>query len=95
MASAQVAPISAETSPLETLQNVTEAFYWLPCLATADIPVAGFTVRDLLRLQKGTIVQTMLRVTNSVPIHVNNVILGTGQLEVIDDRLAVRITEFE
>jgi len=94
MATAQVAPISAEIEPLENLRNVTEAFYWLPCSATAEIAVPGFTVGDLLRLREGTIVQTPSAVANSVPVRVNNITLGSGQFEVVEDRLAVRITEF-
>ena len=94
MATAQVAPISTEIEPLENLRNVTEAFYWLPCSATAEIAVPGFTVGDLLGLRKGMVVQTLSAVTNSIPVRVNNIPLGSGQFEVVGERLAIRITEF-
>ena len=52
-----------------------------------------FTVGDLLNLRKGSVVQTALRVANDVPIRVNKTLLGWGRFEVVDDRLAIRITE--
>ena len=94
MASAQVAPTAVAIEPLENLRQVTEAYYWLPCSTTAEIAIPGFTVGDLLRLREGTVVQTQSAVQNAVPVRVNNILLGSGQFEVVRDRLAIRITEF-
>ena len=52
-----------------------------------------FTVGDLLNLCKGSVVQTATRVANDVPVRINTALLGWGRFEVVDDRLAVRITE--
>jgi len=99
MATAQVAPVQpepqvqAQAQKPQSASNPIEAYYWLPCRTTAEVPVPKFTVGDLLNLRKGSVVQTALRVANDVPIRVNKTLLGWGRFEVVDDRLAIRITE--
>ncbi len=66
---------------------------WLPCILTLDIPVVRFTIRDLLKLTKGTIVETACHHTSDVPLRVNQLLIGWTEFEVIGDRLAVRITD--
>ncbi len=74
------------TSPIET-------YHWLSCKTTAEIPVPGFTVGDLLKLRKGDVVQTATRITEDVPVRINKTLLGWGRFEAVNDRRAVRITE--
>ncbi len=52
-----------------------------------------FTVGDLLNLHKGSVVLTASRVADDVPVRINKTLLGWGRFEVVDERLAVRITE--
>jgi flagellar motor switch/type III secretory pathway protein FliN len=66
---------------------------WLPCTLTLDLPVVRFTVADLLALAKGSIVETACHHTSDVPLRVNNLLIGWTEFEVVDDRLAVRITD--
>ena len=94
MATAQVAPVPPKTPQApESVKSTIEAYDWLRCTTTADIPVPKFTVGDLLSLRKGSVVRTATRVINDVPLRVNNILLGWGRFEVLEDRLAVRITE--
>jgi len=55
--------------------------------------VPKFTVGDLLKLREGSVVQTTTRVADDVPLRINTTLLGWGRFEVVEDRLAVRITE--
>jgi len=50
-------------------------------------------VGDLLSLRKGSVVLTATAVANDIPLRVNKILLGWGRFEVVNDRLAVRITE--
>jgi len=103
MASAQVAQVNppeplaqAQAKPQATVQGAAspmEAYAWLRCKATAEIPVPRFTVGDLLNLRTGAVVQTASPVANDVPLRVNQTLVGWGRFEVVDDRLALRITE--
>ena len=70
-----------------------EKFEWLPCQLSLEIPVTKFTVGDLLRLGKGSIVETACHYTSDVPLRANGLLIGWTEFEVIGNRLAVRITE--
>jgi len=66
---------------------------WLPCMLTLEVPVPGFTVGDLMTLREGSIVASGCNQTSDVPLRVNQLLIGWTEFEVIDDRLAVRITD--
>jgi flagellar motor switch/type III secretory pathway protein FliN len=94
MATAQVAPAAPDISPVpESASNPIEAYHWLRCKTTAEVAVPKFTVGDLLNLRTGSVVLTATPVANDVPLRVNKILLGWGRFEVLDDHLAVRITE--
>jgi flagellar motor switch/type III secretory pathway protein FliN len=68
-------------------------FGWLPCQLTLEIPIVKFTVGDLLRLNKNSVVETACPSTGDIPLRVNGLLIGWSEFEVVGDRLAVRITE--
>jgi flagellar motor switch/type III secretory pathway protein FliN len=94
MATAQVAPVRPE-APQATKKTINpiEAYHWLRCKTTAEVPVPKFTVGDLLSLRIGSVVQTATPVAKDVPLRVGKILLGWGRFEVLNDRLALRITE--
>jgi len=65
----------------------------LPCLLTIEIPVPGFTGGDLVRLQRGRIIATRWTVGQDVPLRVNGELIAWSEFEVVQNRLAVRLTE--
>lgn len=71
---------------------------WLPvqalsCQLTADLSLPRFTVRDFLALRAGSIVATQWGLECDIPLQVNGVFIGWGELEGAGARMAVRITE--
>jgi len=70
-----------------------EQLPWLPCTLALDIPVINFTVRDLLNLVPGTIVETAYHQSSDLPLKVNGQLVGWTEFEVVGDRLAVRLTD--
>jgi flagellar motor switch/type III secretory pathway protein FliN len=66
---------------------------WLPCTISVELPVVRFTIGDLLRLGKGSIVETSCHQSSDVPLRVNRLLIGWTEFDVINDRIAVRITE--
>lgn len=91
-----------ETQPSPTEETVAketgakdpcEQFGWLPCQLSLEVAVSRFTVGDLLRLNKGSIVETACPYTSDVPLRANGLLIGWTEFEVIGNRLAVRITE--
>ncbi|HEY2545805.1 MAG TPA: FliM/FliN family flagellar motor C-terminal domain-containing protein [Candidatus Acidoferrum sp.] len=74
-------------------EELWEEANWLPCLLSMDLPVDSFTVRELLRLEPGVILETRNANSADVPIVVNSQRIGWGEFEVIGQRLGIRITE--
>ncbi len=79
--------------PAEPPARSIEDFAWLPCQLSLEIPAVNFTVGDLLRLGKGSIVETGSASTSDIPLRANGLLVGWAEFEVIGNRLAVRITE--
>lgn len=86
---AKPAQLADTLSARELLQTMP----WLPCTLTLEIPVVQFTIRDLLKLTNGSVVETACHHTSDVPLRVNQLLIGWTEFEVIGERLAVRITD--
>jgi flagellar motor switch protein FliN/FliY len=67
----------------------------LPCVLTLDVPVPRFTVGDLLRLEKGSVISTQWSQGADVPLRTNGELIGWTEFEVVGERLAARLTELE
>jgi flagellar motor switch/type III secretory pathway protein FliN len=65
----------------------------LGCELTVDVSLPGFKVADVLRLQRNTVINSHWPVGSDVPIRVNTKLMARGEFEVVDDHLAVRLTE--
>jgi flagellar motor switch/type III secretory pathway protein FliN len=84
-------PIIATST--EVGADLLDTMPWLPCTLSLELPVVRFTIGDLLKLTKGSIVQTASHHTSDVPLRVNQLLIGWTEFEVVGDRLAVRITD--
>jgi len=89
-ASSVKAPQLVDKSPD---RDPAEFVPWLPCTLALDIPVAKFTVGDLLRLANGSIVETAYHQSSDLPLRVNGQLVGWTEFEVVGERLAVRLTD--
>ncbi|MGB7586991.1 MAG: FliM/FliN family flagellar motor C-terminal domain-containing protein [Terriglobales bacterium] len=65
----------------------------LLCKLTVDLPLQRFTVADMLRLQKESVIRAHWRVGADVPLRVNGTLLAHGEFEVAGEHLAIRLTE--
>jgi len=65
----------------------------LACRLTLDLPLPNFRVADLLALQRQSVIDTRWPVGNDVPLRVNGELLAWCEFEVVENRLAVRLTE--
>lgn len=88
---------SVPALPKEIPRSIPEETWtdagWLPCTLSVDLPVAHFTVRDLLQLEPGSLVETKKPNGADVPVMVNQQLVGWAEFEVFGQRLAIRITE--
>jgi flagellar motor switch/type III secretory pathway protein FliN len=65
----------------------------LPCLLTIEVSVPGFTVADLVHLERGRVIATRWTVGQDVPFRINGELIAWSEFEVVQNRLAVRLTE--
>lgn len=65
----------------------------LPCTLSVNLALKHFTVRDLLRLSAGAIVESENAHGADVPVIVNTRLIGWAEFEVVGQKLAVRLTE--
>jgi len=65
----------------------------LPCRLTVDLPLPGFKVADVLRLQRNTIINSHWRLGTDAPLLVNGKPVASGEFEAVGDHLAIRVTE--
>jgi flagellar motor switch protein FliN/FliY len=65
----------------------------LPCVLTVEISVADFRVTDLVHLSPGRIIETRWTVGLDVPLLINGELIAWSEFEIVQSRLAVRLTE--
>ena len=66
---------------------------WLGCELTVELDVHGFTVRDLLQLSVGLIVETQWKSNDDMPLRANQRQIAWVECEAFGESLAVRLTE--
>jgi flagellar motor switch/type III secretory pathway protein FliN len=86
------AAIVTQQPPAEPVDTWKEAQY-LTCELTIELRVPSFTVRDLLQLDKKSVVDTRCKQAVNLPLNVNGQGLAWVEFEVLADRLAVRLME--
>jgi flagellar motor switch/type III secretory pathway protein FliN len=64
----------------------------LPLRLVLETPIINFTVRMLMELQPGTIVETAAQHNEDLLLHVNGQLVGSVKFDVTRDKLAVRLT---
>ena len=89
MANSEQREIAA--GPIDNLASVA----MLTCQVSLEIPVPGFTVRDLLRLSPEDVIDTRWAQTADVPVRINGLLLSWAEFELIGNKIAVRLTELE
>jgi flagellar motor switch/type III secretory pathway protein FliN len=65
----------------------------VPTTVTVDVPIAKLTVRELFRLQKGSVLASAQMSGVQVPIAISGRLIAWGEFQVAGDHLALRIVE--
>lgn len=65
----------------------------MACTLSVELPFPGFRVHDLMRLQPQAVIDTRWPVGNDVPLRINGELLAWCEFEVVENRIAVRLTE--
>lgn len=70
-----------------------EAVYDINVEVTAVLGVATLLVNQLLKLGRGAVVELGQHVGDPIDLRINNRLIGRGEVVVVEDRLAISITE--
>lgn len=79
--------------PSQGRKNVGDLLPWLPCTVALDARVKNFTVRDLLSLRPGALVETDCHQSSDLPMWVNGLLVAWSEFEVVGEQLAARVTD--
>lgn len=66
--------------------------YDLPCTVVLEMPAVAFSIGTLLALAPGSIVVTEAQQNEDLPLRVNGQLVGMVEVDVVGNRLAVRVT---
>ena len=87
------APLVPKQIAIGPPEEIWEEAGWLPCTVSVDLPLRRFTVRTLLQLEPGAILESNLADGADLPVSVNSQLIGWGEFEIVGQALAVRLTE--
>jgi len=65
----------------------------LACDLTVELTIPEFRISDLMRLEKGSVVDSRRAAGSDVPLLVNGTFVAWSEFEVVARHLAVRVTE--
>jgi flagellar motor switch/type III secretory pathway protein FliN len=85
-AAAQPKPEPAAVDPWMRVES-------LPCLLSVEIGVPGFTVGDLVELAANRLIDTRWTVGADVPLLINGELIAWSEFEIVNNHVAVRLTE--
>lgn len=79
------------------MESIEEHSDWhllqrLPMRLTASIPLPGFRVKDLIALRAGQMLTSNWFSTDDVPLKIGSVHLSWSEFEVVEQRMAIRLT---
>lgn len=85
--------LPAESSSETLSTDNWRRLWWLPCELSVEVSLAHFTVRELLRLQPGSVVASCWSRSAEVPLYANGQRIGWAEFEAVNEHISARITQ--
>lgn len=77
----------------EEHQHNLEMIYDIPITVTAEIGSSVVTIKDLLNFSPGSVIELDRQAGESIDLLVNGVLIGKGDVVIVNENFGVRITE--
>lgn len=90
--SAQFSDFGTQPPVLKELRNL-DMLLDIPLKVTVELGRAKRTIKDILELSSGSVVELDKLAGEPVDIHVNNKLIAQGEVVVIDENFGVRVTD--
>lgn len=78
---------------IPTSTSDLEAVYNIPVKVSAVLGKTQMKVSQLMKLNKGAIIELDRKVGEAIDIYVNNNLVARGEVVVVDDKLGITMTE--
>ena len=91
--SAEFSPISNSEPAEGTVKATLDLVAEIPIKICAELGYAKLPIRELLNLGPGSVVELDRLAGESIDLVVNGVLVGRGDVVIVDENFAVRITE--
>jgi flagellar motor switch/type III secretory pathway protein FliN len=88
-----IAEPSSQTAQPKLAIDAWAGLLHLSTSVAIDAAIVGLTVRELFRLERGSIVATAQAVESNVPMRAGGALIGWGEFQVVSEHLAVRVAE--
>lgn len=85
--------VAPETAPATIGSGRREAIYDVSIDVVAILGTAELQVAQILKLGRGAVVELERLIGEPVELRANNIVVAHGEVVVIEDRLAIRLTE--
>jgi flagellar motor switch protein FliN len=66
----------------------------VPVEIEVELDQRVMTMRELLRLEEGSVIETARSAGENIDIYIAGVLCGSGEIVVVENALGVRITDF-
>ncbi len=81
-----------ETSGMEDSPNL-EVILDIPVTVSMEVGNAEMSIRDLLKLNQGSVVELDRLAGDSLDVLVNGTLIAHGEVVVVDDKFGIRLTD--
>lgn len=85
--------IGVDDFDIPTSTSDLEAVYNIPVKVSAVLGKTNMKVSQLMKLNKGAIIELDRKVGEAIDIYVNNSLVARGEVVVVDDKLGITMTE--
>ncbi len=82
-----------EDFDIPTSTSDLEAVYNIPVKVSAVLGKTQMKVSQLMKLNKGAVIELDRKVGEAIDIYVNNNLVARGEVVVVDDKLGITMTE--
>lgn len=85
--------VDVEDFDIPTSTSDLEAVYNIPVKVSAVLGRTSMKVSQLMKLNKGAIIELDRKVGEAIDIYVNNSLVARGEVVVVDNKLGITMTE--
>ena len=85
--------VGVDDFDIPTSTSDLEAVYSIPVKVSAVLGKTNMKVSQLMKLNKGAIIELDRKVGEAIDIYVNNSLVARGEVVVVDDKLGITMTE--